>query len=55
MKFGTVHCGNKECEKVIGHFPVDNQPKDLELYCDSCKEQIELDEDMQDIKDADNG
>ena len=38
MKYGKVHCANSECEKVLGHFPVDTVPKNLELYCDDCVE-----------------
>ena len=45
MEFGKVHCGG--CDKVLGHFPVDNQPTDeqLELYCDECVKNIADDKD----------
>lgn len=49
--FGTVHCGNKECEKELAFFPVDNQPKDLELYCTICM----IDLVVQECKESENG
>lgn len=38
MEFGQVHCGG--CEKVLGHFPMDVKPKEIEIYCDDCKENL---------------
>ena len=37
---GKIHCGN--CEKVVGFFPLDNEPKEkLEVYCETCLPEID--------------
>ena len=37
---GTLHCGH--CEKIMGYFPLDNEPKgNIELYCEDCIPEIE--------------
>ena len=41
MEYGKAHCGG--CQKVLGNFPVDNVPVDLELYCDGCTAELEDD------------
>jgi len=46
MKFGTVFCANSECEKELGFFPADTVPKNVELYCECCKEKLEKDEEI---------
>jgi len=39
-KFGQLCCA--ECEKVIGHFPLESVPTEaLEIYCEDCKKEME--------------
>ena len=41
MEFAKLHCGNKECQKVLGFIPADNMPKESpEVYCEQCAEQL---------------
>lgn len=40
MKFGNVSCANSDCEKVLGYFPADVIPKNVEIYCEECKESL---------------
>lgn len=41
MKFGDVSCANSDCEEVLGYFPADVVPKNIELYCVLCKSELE--------------
>lgn len=51
MEFAKLHCGNKQCKKILGHIPTDNMPlKTLEVYCEGCMEQLEDQDELNNAK-----